>query len=117
MECLLDQFCHAAGKFVDAQRVGNLRADLANEVQLIESEAFHSDTMRHNQTHRHHTSESLEQIQFGLFEFRPLFTRDLKRSQHNSLIDHWDCRPGLAWAGAASTLLPRSQLSRFQGAL
>ena len=94
VECLLDKFRDAAGKFIHIQNVGDLRADLTHQIQLIEPEAFHRDTMRGDQTHCHRAGESFEQIQFALFEFRTFFAGDLKRSQRHPLLDQRDRSPG-----------------------
>jgi hypothetical protein len=115
---LLNQFRDPRGKFIDAQGVGDLRADFAHEVQLIEPKPFYCHAMGGDETHSHHACQSLQQVQFLLFEIGSLCACDLERSQSHPLIFERDRSPGpVRGAGFCLPFLLDVESARFQRAL
>ena len=80
----LDEFGHAAGEFVQFQHIGDLRAHPADEVQLLEAEAFHCGAMRSVQPDGGDGRQPFEQVQFlGTERLRAVH---LERAQRHALI-------------------------------
>ena len=68
MESALDKFSDTARQFVHVHHIGNLGADFAHEIELVQAKSFDPYSVRGKQTDGYDIGQAFKQFDFFLWK-------------------------------------------------